>query len=269
MIIWLASYPKSGNTWIRALLTSYITNNSKDVFEVIKNIERFTKKNQFQAINKEKEVLESKNNIFKYFIPAQEKINLNNKLNMLKTHNFGGSIDGYPFSDKKNTAGVIYIVRDPRSVAVSYAFHANISFEESVNELLNPNLVAINNGFREARLSWKIHALSWMNSSWPRILIKYEDLHKETENHFKRILLFLSKFVKIEINDDKIKKTVEQCSFKNLSNLESQKGFEERKGKTNFFRKGSANEWQELLPRTLIEKIESNFNDEMKVLKYL
>ena len=101
------------------------------------------------------------------------------------------------------------------------------------------------------------------------ILIKYEDLHKETENHFKRILIFLSKFVKIEINDDKIKKTVEQCSFKNLSNLESQKGFEERKGKTNFFRKGSANEWQELLPKTLIEKIESNFSEEMKVLKYL
>ena len=269
MIIWLASYPKSGNTWIRALITSYFSNNNKNIFDVIENIKRFPHKSQFEAINKEKEILKNRNNVFKYFISAQEKINENNKLNIIKTHNFGGATYGYPFSNNKNTAGTIYIVRDPRSIAVSYAFHANISFEESVNKLLDPNRVATNNGFPEARLSWKIHAHSWINSSWPKILVKYENLHKDPKSHFKKILLFLSNFIKIEISDERIKNTVRQCSFTNLSNLEKQKGFSEKKGKTNFFRKGLTNEWQDLLHKDLIKRIEKNFYDEMKILDYL
>ena len=269
MIVWLSSYPKSGNTWIRAMLTSYFSDNSKDVFDIINKIDRFPNHKYFKDIISDEEIEKNDKEIFKYFITAQRRINSNKKLNIIKTHNFAGSINGFPFSNSDNTSGFIYIVRDPRAVAVSFSYHQNISFEKSVSMMLNPNLLAHNGKYTEARLSWKIHVLSWMNSPWPKVLIKYENLHNDPKNHFKKILLFLSKFIKIDIDEEKINKTVEKCSFENLSKLENQKGFSEKKGNVNFFRKGLINEWEEVLPYELKRKIETNFEQEMKILKYL
>ena len=123
--------------------------------------------------------------------------------------------------------------------------------------------------YPEARLSWKIHAESWINSNFPKVLIKYEDLHKDTLKNFKSILFFIKKFTKIEIDDVKIKKTIDTCSFKNLSQIEKEKGFKEKQGKENFFRKGEIDEWKNILPKNLIKKIEENFKNEMKELNYL
>ena len=141
--MWIASYPKSGNTWIRALLTNYILKKTKNVLDDISNIKKFPKKEMFEGIVDKKFPEKDKLELFKYFIPAQKKINQNNKLNILKTHNFGGSVNNFPFTDSNNTCGVIYLIRDPRSVAVSYAYHANISFEKSVDLLFNENLALL------------------------------------------------------------------------------------------------------------------------------
>jgi len=270
MIIWLASYPKSGNTWVRALLTNYLSKKITNVLVDIQNIQKFPRKDVFDGVVTEEVLKKDKLEIFKYFIAAQEKINQNNKLNILKTHNFAGSIRNNPFTNSKNTCGVIYIIRDPRSVAVSYARHANISFEKSVDYLLSKTRITINDEmYPEARLSWKIHAESWINSNLPKVLIKYEDLHKDTLKNFKSILSFIKKFTKIEIDDVKIKKTIYTCSFKNLSKIEKEKGFKEKLGKENFFRKGEIDEWKNILPKNLIKKIEENFKNEMKEFNYL
>jgi len=270
MIIWIASYPKSGNTWIRALLTNYILKKTKNVLDDISNIKKFPKKEMFEGIVDKKLSEKDKLELFKYFIPAQKKINQNNKLNILKTHNFGGSVNNFPFTDSNNTCGVIYLIRDPRSVAVSYAYHANISFEKSVNLLFNEKRISFDNKiYPEARFSWDIHAQSWINSNWPKVLIKYEDLHNDTFKNFKSILFFIRKFIKFEIDDEKIKKTIDICSFKNLSKEESESGFVEKHGKENFFRKGEVDEWKKILPKNLINKIEQKFEKEMKELNYL
>ena len=175
MILWIASYPKSGNTWVRALLTNYISDGHENVLEKLNKISRFPNKNYFKNIVDIDLLKKDNMELFKYFIPAQEKINENKKLNIIKTHNFGGSIRGYPFSDLENTCGSVYIVRDPRSIAVSYAYHANITFEKSVDILLSENRIIINDKlYPEARMSWKIHILSWLNNPWPKVLIRYE-----------------------------------------------------------------------------------------------
>jgi len=270
MIFWIASYPKSGNTWVRAFLTNYLSNNPRNVFEKINKINRFPSKDYFKSIVDTEALKKDNIELFKYFITAQEKINKNKKINIIKTHNFAGSVRGYPFSNSNNTCGSIYIVRDPRSVVVSYAHHANISFEKSVDLLLNENRITINEKlYPEARMSWKIHVLSWLNSSWPKLLIRYEDLHLDSFKYFKNILLFLNKFVKIEIADDKIKETIDICSFKNLLDLEKKFGFQEKRGVVNFFRKGEIDEWKNTLPLNIVKKIEKNLQDEMKELDYL
>jgi len=271
MIIWLASYPKSGNTWVRAFITNYLIENSKNVFGKMNKIKRFPAKKNFIGIVNEDEIKKKPTELYKYFLHVQEKINENKKINILKTHNIGGSIKGHPFTNSNNTCGLIYLVRDPRSVALSYAYHANISFEKSVEHLLNDHRISVNEKiYAEIRSSWKIHILSWLyNGSWPKILIKYEDLHANEFKYFKTILQFINKFTKIEINDEKIKKTINVCNFKNLSELEKKEGFEEKVGNVNFFRKGETEEWKNKLPKNLIKKIEETFKKEMKDLNYL
>ncbi|RPG98626.1 MAG: hypothetical protein CBC66_000615 [Candidatus Pelagibacter sp. TMED106] len=270
MIFWISSYPKSGNTWVRAFLTNYLTGNPENVFEKIENIKTFPNKKHFKDIVDEEILKKDYMELFKYFILAQKKINEDNKLNIFKTHNFGGAIRGSEFTDKNNSCGSVYIVRDPRSIAVSYAYHANISFKESVELLLDQYRISLNQQFYpEARLSWNIHVYSWFHSSIPTLLIKYEDLLENPLKYFKSILVFLNKFTKIEISDPKIKKTIDLCSFKNLSKLEDKIGFHEKRGKVNFFRKGEINEWKQKLSPDLIKLIENSFSKEMKELGYL
>ena len=84
MIFWIASYPKSGNTWVRAFLTNYLTKNKLGIFKDIENITRFPRKDQFEGLVNESEFKKGNLDMFKYFILAQEKINNNKKLNILK-----------------------------------------------------------------------------------------------------------------------------------------------------------------------------------------
>tara|TARA_B100001123_G_scaffold447834_1_gene606653 strand:- start:59 stop:874 length:816 start_codon:yes stop_codon:yes gene_type:complete len=271
MILWISSFPKSGNTWLRSLITSYLDKDKKkSVFEKIKEIERFPSVSHFEGILNFDELKNNQFKICKHWIDAQEKINLSKTFKILKTHNFCGEYEGNWFTNSDNTCGFIYIVRDPRSVAVSYAHHIGISFEKSVEIICNRNQYEDNEkNLIEIRSSWKVHYLSWKRRDYPKLIIKYEDLLSNTFEIFSKVLNFLNEFKKIEINKNEIKETIEKCSFDNLSKLEKSKGFIEKKGNENFFRKGLTNEWKTVLKKDLVNKIENEFFEEMKELKYL
>ena len=136
MIIWLASYPKSGNTLLRSMLTAYFY--SKDGifnFELLKNINQFPNQTLFKNlgidVNNELEVI-------KNYIKAQEWINKRSgrSINFIKTHSSLNDINGHRFTNLKNTLGAIYIIRDPRDIIRSYANHSSISKEEAQNRIL-------------------------------------------------------------------------------------------------------------------------------------
>ena len=101
------------------------------------------------------------------------------------------------------------------------------------------------------------------------MIIRYEDLKKNSFDNFKNILKFINNHVNIEIDDQKIEKTITKCEFKNLQSYEKKNGFKERKSKELFFRQGKVDEWKERLPQILIKKLEKEFNSEMKELGYL
>ena len=269
MIFWIASYPKSGNTWLRLLITNYLWPSGSNSFENLKYIERFPGKKFFKELIEENTLKNDKLEIFKHFISAQERINQNNQLNILKTHNFAGSIRDYPFTDSKNSCGAIYIIRDPRSVAISHAYHHNYDFEKSTNRILSTKNITSNNGYIEARLSWKVHYLSWKKINIPKIIIKYEDLLQDPFSNFFQVLKFINQFKKIEIDQNKINEVIKKCSFKNVSENEKKFGFNEREGKEYFFRKGLPDEWKETLNKDLVKKIEEEFAEEMRELNYL
>ena len=283
MIIWIASYPRSGNTWIRSFLSTYIYGEkNSSVFKNIKKITNFPNISHFKGIfeinkftqeeQKDKKKKDKKKfEISKYWLTAQKKINLSNEITFLKTHNFGGSLDGNEFTNSENTSAVIYLVRDPRSVAVSNAHHNNISYDQSISDLFNEKIFATNEGnLLEFRSSWKVNYLSWKRRSCPKLLIRYEDLISDQYQYFKKILNFINDFKKINIDELKIKETIELCKLESLSKLEDQIGFEEKlKNEKKFFRKGLVDEWKSQLNKDQIKKIENAFFEEMRELKYL
>ena len=127
MIIWIASYPKSGNTWIRALLSSYLfSNDGKFNFKLLNNILQFTSKDV--QYNSDKKV-NYQTKIFKNWIEAQKIINKDKKIHFLKTHNAMCNINGNSFTDRFNTQAAIYIVRDPRNIISSLAHHYELSID--------------------------------------------------------------------------------------------------------------------------------------------
>jgi len=283
MIIWIASYPKSGNTWIRSMLSSYLyTQNGKFTFETLKQIERFSVRNK--KINGTK----YQSQVSKEWIPTQEFINKDNKIHFLKTHNAMCSINQNKFTDKNNTKAAIYIVRDPRNVITSISNHYEFNIDESLDFLTNKRKIIFPNKNENNETlpktqndfnflgDWQDHYLSWKNIYFcPIKIIKYEDLISEPKKIFTEILIFLSKLFDLKIDYNKIDNSISTTNFQFLSNLENKQGFEEsafslkEKKNIKFFNLGQKNDWRKILDKKIAKKIEIHFKNVMSELNYL
>ena len=283
MIIWIASYPKSGNTWVRSLLSTYLYSEDGNFnFRLLKKILKFPSKkylkyftNDFSDIKK----------VSEYWIASQERINFHNenKSILLKTHSALCTLEKNPFTNKKNTQAVIYIVRDPRNVITSVGNHYSMNIDESYDFITDNNRILTgdkwggdNFGISDVLGSWSSHYKSWKNIKFaPILIVKYEDLINDPKKSMIEIINFLQKFTDIKIDNKKISKTVESCNFENLRKLEKKEGFDEaayseKLNKTvNFFHLGKKNKWENLLNQDMEKKIRKIFFEEMKELKYI
>jgi len=272
MIVWIVSYPKSGNTWVRALVSTYLYSAKGEfTFNLLEKIPKFIQEKFISPFIDLKELKKNPLKITEYWKSAQLRINLDNQIKFFKTHNACVSYKNRWFTDETNTKGYIYIVRDPRAVACSLASHSKMSIEKAVDELLNENKVGYNGPSKLAETpgSWRINYLSWKKKKkFGGIIIKYEDLIDNTEKEFKKILDFVNDVMKITIDEKKFLKSINSCQFSNLSKLENMHGFEESEN-NKFFRKGTKDSWKHELSLDLRKKIEENFKNEMKELGYL
>ena len=284
MIIWLASYPKSGNTFVRSLLASYFfTKDGNFNFDSLRFIGQFPDFKFFEEANIE---LTHDKEIFKNYLKVQESINNKDKNNVriLKTHSTMHDVGGYKFTDLNNSLGAIYIVRDPRNVLRSYANHMQFSEEEASNALISyRSLVADQKGSKASSKTitllgnWGSHYQTWKSFKKVNkyILIKYEDLVKETEKNLIKILEFIHSVSRTKFDLDKTKliKTIESTSFENLKKMEEKEGFDEGMEiagkKVTFFKYGPKNDAYKNLASETLNKIEKNFEVEMKELGYL
>ena len=278
MIIWIASYPKSGNTWLRSIITSllYTTDGIFD-FKLIKKIKQFPTRNQFQDFTKN---FNDINEISKFWLLAQDKINLNEEIKFFKTHNLNCAVNKNSFTNKSHTLGTIYVVRDPRNLVNSIKNHYNKgNDEEAKNFLISKKILSRVPKDNEADIatllgSWSDHYNFWTKRNSNLLLIKYEDLILDTKKELERIIIYLKKFMTVEINPEKIKNILNTTSFDHLKDLENKGLFNEnvydsKKNKIRFFNKGPSNDWTKVLDKKIQDDIEKIFYKEMKELGYI
>lgn len=284
MIIWIASYPKSGNTLVRAMLSSYFfSKDGKFNFELIKNIKQFPYIGIFEKLGIN---IKDEKEIVKNYIKAQESINQKNSIQFLKTHSYLFNINNNPFTDLNNTLGVIYIVRDPRNVVTSYAHHNSISIEDSAERLTHSIEYGGNVGSDHISDRSKVYMGSWSSNynSWKSfddigkyLLIKYEDIISNKEKTLLEILNFIHRLkgINFSVDKKKIENVISSTNFDKMKDLEKKEGFIEAKvnpktgRKIPFFNLGSKNIWKNNLDETIKNKIENSFKKEMSELGYL
>jgi hypothetical protein len=279
MIIWIASYPKSGNTYLRSFLASYYySNNGKFDFEQLLKI------HQFPNIKFSKIKPTSKEEASKYWIFNQNNFFNKTRLNFVKTHNCLLPFQGNEFTSGNETLGGIYIVRDPRNVITSITHHYSINYEKALDYMLDEDCSLLEKSFDQDYSnftylnSWSNHYKSWKNNKIFEILfIKYEDFEKNKEDTFKKIILFVEKITKknSKLNEKKFLNSVKSTNFSNLKNKELNEGFEESiysnkiGKKINFFNLGFSNRWQKLLPIDIKDKVNEKFKKSLAELNYL
>ena len=273
MIIWLASYPKSGNTWVRSFLSSLIYSNNGDVdFESMKKISQYPLRSHFKGISKNIDDIYS---ISENWINSQNVINSDKKIKFMKTHHVMCNFGKNSFTNFKNTFGVIQIVRDPRNVITSilnffskknYLEAKEFIFDEKkiigINLALRKQENVTNNQIITLISSWKTHYNSWKTFNKNYLLIKYENLISDPENEFGKIRLYLKKNLNLTFSDEKFYNSIKSNLFLNLKKLENKNGFfeneisnEDKKYK-NFFNLGPNNDYKKFLDKKIAVEIE-------------
>ena len=282
MIFWIASYPKSGNTWVRSLICSYYYTND-GIFtddKLLKNIGQFPEKKHFEKFDYNIAV---PGDTTKFWIKAQESINQDRKFRFFKTHNFLGKINNTQFTNEENTLGAIYILRDPRNVITSVKNHFEMTYEESLEFMLNERKYTYDyfkkNDYGDFQFlsSWEKNYQTWINNKiFPTLVIKYEDLISQTFVELKKIVNFIDNLTKQkkEFDEKKAINVLSSTSFSNFKKFESTKGFSESLvSKTNekkipFFHLGPKNNWRQILDKDFQNKINKIFEKNLNDLKY-
>ncbi|SDC82196.1 sulfotransferase domain-containing protein [Williamwhitmania taraxaci] len=275
-IIWLASYPKSGNTWFRVFLSNLLNHsdqpaniNNLYATPIASNRELFddaTGISSSELTFDEIDILRPF--VYEFYARSAEDL-LYQKIHDAWLYNG----DKKPMFPSEITKGVIYFIRNPLDVSVSFSHHLGKSNEEVVKFMAdssysfgsNPNRFHLQ--IRQRLLTWSEHIRSWVDESGlPIEVIRYEDMKTNTFETFKRAINFLE----ISATDDEIRKAIGFSDIKVLQEQESQQGFTEKPAKAaTFFRKGIVGSWKTELTAEQIDAVCRNHKDMMMRFGYL
>ena len=290
-IFWICSYPKSGNTLVRAILTGlFFSNDGKVKFKDMRNIGLFEttrRLNFIKSINENDFYnLGDLATLSKYWqkIQTSQKLKIEKGFCFLKTHSCLVSIKNNFFTSKDITKGYIYVVRDPRDLCISWAHHSNYSIDQSIDFLCNRlsvlkwinkskySIIPKNIFPLQFVSSWSEHVKSWTENDIdiPKLIIKYEDLINNKKSTIIKIIKFFDNDfgVKIKNSSSKLENILETTSFGYMKNMELKNDFDEAMPWVNFFREGKEKQWQEILTEEQKQKIEKNFKNYMLKFAY-
>ncbi|HEX7770640.1 MAG TPA: sulfotransferase domain-containing protein [Dokdonella sp.] len=271
-IVWLASYPKSGNTWVRAFLANLVANRVDPVplAELPLHAEDEANPELFSALagrpSAELELGEIATLRPQVHAAIAQRAH---GTRFVKTHNMSGSFDGHPLHNWQVSAGAIYMVRNPLDVAVSMTHHFGIGLDEAIDRLGDENVATGNDALFVSQVlgSWSLHVKGWADMANERVLVlRYEDLLEKPAKAFAKV----AKLVGLGQDRTRIERAIRHAGFQSLSSMEKKHGFIEASGQgVRFFRKGRVNEWREALTREQVQRVVEAHREQMKRFGYV
>lgn len=278
-IIWLASYPKSGNTWFRTFLTALKTDEAIFNINELKTDGIFSgKENLEYALDVEADELHQYE-IEKYQGLAWKYVSQkSSKKQFVKIHDafdFLPNTEKTPLVPEEATFKALYFVRHPFDVVPSLANHSGKNIEETVKFINDSQASFINtkkkknlaaNQFYQHLGTWNEHVKSWLERpQFPVLFLRYEDMKMNSFETFKKAIAFME----LDYSDEQIHQALEMTKFENLRKQEEEKGFREKSKQTKFFfNKGEMNYGKSLLTEEQIESIKQVNEEMMKHFGY-
>lgn len=272
-IIWLASYPKSGNTWLRAFLANYLQNADRplpinDLPNHILGDNMVVHYQQYSGLKAEELTAEKINELrpkVHRWIAQSRGSDV-----FVKTHNAIAKVGGVPLITPEATAGAIYVVRNPFDVAISFSHHYQVTLDRAVESLNETNYFLPTQGGQVQQYlgSWSRHVLSWTQApGMTRHVMRYEDMKATPLKAFGELVRFLG----LPKEMDRLKRAIRFSDFDELKKQESSTRFIESRpdGKAPFFREGRAGQWRDVLSPLQVERLTEANRSVLQQLGYL
>ncbi len=271
-LIWLASYPKSGNTWMRAFLHNLLRNPDNPMS--IGEIDSFTigdaQANWYlQFTDKQPTDLTLEDLASPRPKVHRAMMSAHPDSVFVKTHSYMGESKGVPLMTMECTAGAIYIARNPLDVVISLADHFGVSIDEAIGIMAHEGglSAATETNVTEFMNSWSTHVKSWTQVSNSGLLtVRYEDMLDNTIKTFTKVARFLG----VKPPRERIVKAIRHSSFRELRKQEDASGFKERSQHSKkFFRVGKKGQWRKQLSEEQVRRMVDYHREQMKRFKYL
>ncbi|MFD1157255.1 sulfotransferase domain-containing protein [Roseovarius aestuarii] len=270
-IVWLASYPKSGNTWTRAFLSNYLINPEQPI--PINQMNRFGMGDSIAKTYHMVAGREINMGDLGLVLSLREKVLRgivanNADINFAKTHNIKSIAQGVELIPDRFTRSAIYILRNPLDMVLSYARHYGMSAEQATKMIGSKDNASAPSKTNAADYlgTWSAHVESWTAAAnYPVLVLRYEDLLEDPETHFAKAV----EHVGLPVDEKRLKKAIKFSSFKELSKQEKKGGFVEKSEQAKtFFTKGTSGYWKDELDKDLVRRIRRDHRIVMKRYGY-
>lgn len=271
-ITWLASYPKSGNTWLRAIVDRIVhperpfdLNALGDTAPAFSGLtERFLAEHGLQV------PLSAPGEIRRHWAATQHAICASSEPEIfVKVHNIAARFDYGYFPDPDLTRSAIYVLRDPRDVAISFSYHYRQPLGLAVAALCTSsafNFKSEQIGRTELLMSWGEHVAGWTSAKrFPLLVLRYEDLLADAAAGVRRIAGFLGR----QMSERQVEDVVVATAFEQLKRQEAERGFGEAVRARGFFRAGRTQQWREIRDQSVFRPLLDRFSRLMRRYGYL
>lgn len=273
-IVWLASYPKSGNTWLRAFIYNLIENPQQPgkITQLPGYFEEESKPRWYEPYAPPGGVAALSFEAAMALRPKVHQDIANSRVRgtvFVKSHNMFGQFEGVPLHNVSVMAGAIYLVRNPLDVVLSVADHFGLTVDEAIEFMGREETGTPTNEENVAGYlgSWSTHVASWTTQPHPSILVlRYEDLQDKPAKGFGAV----AKMLGLDADRQRVRKAIQFASFSELKKQELASGFVEKSpNSSHFFRKGRKNQWMDALTTDQAERIVRRHFEQMDRFGYI